>query len=94
MKFITWKQDDWRSPNGNILKYDKVEHFIRDFVICLLFGFFAAVVFNYIWECIDGTRPWEEGKQVEGFSPKDALAGLAGALCGLLIPGGCHGWLP
>jgi len=80
MKFLPWKKDTFASKNGYLLIYDKLEHFIRDAVVSFIFGLAAALIFNIVWEWVDGTRPWAMGSDIEGFSFKDFLAGLAGAL--------------
>ena len=36
MKFLAWSEDKWLSKEGNVLPYDKVEHF--------LYAFFGVIV--------------------------------------------------
>lgn len=93
MKLLPWKEDRWLSKNGSILPWDKAEHLLRDYAICNAFGLFEAIIFNLLWEFLDGVRPWREDGGVEGFSIKDMLAGLAGAAIGYFIKGDYHGWL-
>ena len=82
VKFLEWGEDRWGSRNGSVLEYDKVEHFMRDFGISVVFGFIPALVFNLVWEYVDGTRPWALGQEVEGWSMKDFIAGSVGAITG------------
>lgn len=89
IKFLKWRDDRWLSRSGYVLRYDKAEHFLRDMIISVLFGMVVAVLFNLVWEWVDGTRPWAEGKGVEGFSFKDFIAGLLGAGLGF----GLRWWL-
>ncbi len=93
LKFLPWNQDRWKSTNGHILKYDKLEHFIRDFIVllagALLFGLNGAVLggwflFIVLWEVKDGLRPYD-GKNIEGFSWKDMLAGLMGGFAAIIV---------
>lgn len=95
MIFLDWKKDSWFSRNGSILVYDKLEHFfigiIGSFILhfffadwlLLLIGFIAA----FLWEIKDGLLPYDEQGNIEGFSWKDLLAGIAGIVIGLLISG-------
>lgn len=93
MIFLDWKKDSWFSKNGSLLVYDKLEHsllgiigaFILQFFfadwLLLLIGFIAA----FLWEIKDGLLPYDEQGNIEGFSWKDLLAGIAGIIIGLLI---------
>ena len=79
IKIMPFETDSWTSRQGNILPWDKPEHLIRDAAICLVFGYAAALLFNFFYECIDGTRPYAEGGTVAGFSLKDFVSGFIGA---------------
>ncbi|HED09269.1 MAG TPA: hypothetical protein ENJ10_01140 [Caldithrix abyssi] len=92
-RFLPWTEDKWKSRNGHLLKYDKLEHFIRDFILllsaALLFGLNAPVLggwlaFILLWEVRDGLRPYD-GKNIEGFSVKDVLAGLMGGFVSIIV---------
>ena len=76
---MAFKDDLWLSRQGNVLRFDKLEHFIRDACICFIFGYAAALLFNLVCECIDGTRPYSESGHVAGFSIYDFIAGFIGA---------------
>ena len=76
---MPFEQDHWLSRQGNVLPFDKIEHLIRDAAICFVFGYFEALIFNLVYECIDGTRPYALNGSVAGFSIKDFIAGLVGA---------------
>ena len=85
MKILPWYQDKWLSPNGRFLKYDKLEHFIRDIGTGFIFGVIPSIIFNVVYEYIDGTRPYYLNSPIEGFSIKDLIAGLCGTLLGVYI---------
>ncbi len=92
-RFLPWSEDDWKSTNGHLLKYDKLEHFLRDLILLLYaalwFGLSGLVLglwlsFILLWEVRDGLRPYD-GVNIEGFSIKDVLAGLMGGFTGIII---------
>ena len=95
IKILHWKDDRWLSRHGNILPWDKAEHFIRDSVIVFFFqiwtwpitAFFIALWFNVTWEVKDGIRPYDDFGHVQGFSFKDLIAGMLGSGLVTLI---CH----
>ena len=93
MKILPWNQDKWDSRQGSVLSWDKLEHFIRDFVILLalliVFGFspwvFAVwAAWIILYEVKDGIVPYD-GKHIQGFSIKDALAGFIGGFFAVIV---------
>ena len=92
-KLLEWKKDKWNSKHGDVLPYDKVEHFIRDGIITLigLFVFeelrYAVIVsigFNILYEVYNGYVPYD-GEHIQGFSIKDFLAGITGTILTLAL---------
>jgi len=88
IKLLPWKRDRWNSTDGNIIKYDKVEHIIRDCVTLLaslliwglawpVFVSWAAWIIGY--EIKDGLVPYD-GVHIQGFSIKDAMASFSGGI--------------
>jgi len=93
MVFLDWHKDRWMSRNGSIFIYDKLEHFILGIlgaaILCLFLGtwlvFLFGILASVLWEIKDGLLPYNEQGNIEGFSWKDLLAGIAGIIIGLLI---------
>ena len=100
MKFLRWQDDSFWSENGHILTWDKLEHFIREFLLILLNVFIIKInmlnwvivveLFGIAWEMKDGLFPYgnersNPGRLIEGFSFKDLIANQAGIITGLLI---------
>jgi hypothetical protein len=94
MKFLKWSKDHWLSKHGNILVFDKLEHFLFSavFVIgCVRFLGFdlystlaLGQVFGVLKEASDGIRPYD-GENIQGWSWKDLIANNAGFLVAWLI---------
>jgi len=84
-KFIPLKYDRLWSEDGLIIKFDAVEHTIRDGAMFYGLGklgvsdkwrFVATTSFAVAWEIRDGFA-WRE---TDGYSHKDLLAGIAGQI--------------
>ena len=94
MKFLKWSDDRWKSEQGSILKYDKLEHFLLGFIglFSTLF-FFSYIGFWYCliiweslgigWEIKDGLFTYD-GKHIQGFSWKDLLADNYGFMAAVI----------
>ena len=94
-----WSDDRWCSQSGSgiISKYDKIEHFIGGGVTyeayLVIFkgnklkAFAWAVNTQILWELKDSLVPWEKYGRWggDGFSWKDAGAGIAGVFIGMLF---------
>lgn len=98
---LGYDTDSFKSTNGTIYRYDKVEHFVGSAVLThtLMYisdekGWKYALLAGLAWELKDGFVPYEKyGKWGgEGFSPKDLLADASGVLTGYLFHKGWH-WL-
>ena len=95
MKFLPWKEDLWLSRNGNVLVYDKLEHFLIAAALMMLGVVFfptaeqwhvalAVLALGVFKEVYDGVIPYD-GEHIEGFSMKDVLADLAGIAVGWFL---------
>lgn len=82
-KFIPLRHDKLWSEDGLIIRYDAVEHALRDGALFWGLGKFgvkdswrfgATTAFAVAWEVRDGFR-W---RHTDGFSWKDLFAGMAG----------------
>ncbi len=85
MRFIPWHEDKWLSKQGNILVYDKLEHFLLTLTGTVV-GAFISVKWAVIMVLLLGLA-WEirDGYFSHGFSWKDLLANLFGVLAGVLV---------
>jgi hypothetical protein len=89
-KFLPWKQDQWFSKQGSIIKYDKLEHFLLSVlgVVLLVYIFNLEILFSsalifmigIIWEIRDGVI-----KNGQGFSKKDLIADFLGIMLSNII---------
>ena len=91
-KFLPWSRDHWLSRKGNILPYDKAEHFIRETVLTIfglvIWGPFPWLIivagFGIVYEIKDGFGS-------EGFSLKDMIANFCGIAAGTGLVLGLRG---
>ena len=89
-KYLPWKQDEWLSKQGTIIKYDKLEHLILSLLGVILFAYifkfelFLSFALTFLigiaWEIRDGLI-----KNGQGFSRKDLVADFIGLLLAPLI---------
>lgn len=93
IKFVKWSDDRWKSEQGSIIKYDKLEHFILGFIglfVTLILGaafwlslaIWVTVGFGY--ELKDGTVPYD-AKHIQGFSWKDFIADCLGFILAIIV---------
>jgi len=87
---MPWKYDRWLSTDGVVLRYDKLEHAVRDGALFYLLSktgtsnlvcFLVTTAVAVVWEIRDGFA-WRE---TDGFSYKDLLAGSAGQIVVLCL---------
>lgn len=100
MKFLDWNKDKWKSTNGTIIRYDKLEHFLLAFIGLLITYmvtyYFEADLNIYVYEFV----VWEligigyeiyngcvayDGVHIEGFSSKDLLADNYGFIAAVIV---------
>ena len=89
-RFLPWKQDEWLSTQGTLLKYDKLEHLILSMLGVFLFVYlfkveiFLSLALTFLlgiaWEIRDGLI-----KNGQGFSRKDLIADFIGLLIAYMI---------
>ena len=97
MKF-RWAKDSWRTKQGLIIKFDKIEHFLSWFVIyavanAFLSGLYAAIIAmltGFLWEVKDAFVPWETYGfwGGDGFSWRDFAADILGIIFAIFLSGG------
>lgn len=93
-RVVPWYEDKWDSKSGMVLESDKLEHLL----VASGMTFLGKVTFNdYNWEYTlalgvlyevkDALVPYEDYGRFggEGFSFKDVVADLAGALVGDIL---------
>lgn len=98
MKFLDWRDDRWLSRNGNILPYDKLEHFLSYALAMFILIYWIELspitsliileLLGIAWEIKDGLVPYNDKGNIEGFSWKDLIANNVG-----LLIGGIFGYL-
>ena len=91
IKFLPWHLDAWLSRHGEILPFDKLEHFLLALIGIFVFRYLfkwslrtsvvVALILSVGWEIKDGVLPWDfERGLIQGFSWKDLIADTAGIL--------------
>ena len=87
-------KDTWNTKNGNIYRYDKVEHFAASATLTHLamyasekHGWKGVLALGFLWEVKDGLVGYEKhGKWGgEGFSITDMSANMMGVATGYLF---------
>jgi len=92
-KVLPWEYDSPTTEQGDLFKYDKLDHFVSHMVLTMIIptkrnnlDLLVSIGAGFLFEVVDGfnnSRTW-------GFSRTDFIFDIAGSIAGVFLKDLCH----